>query len=67
MAAVAVHVERERVLIMVKRRSRTQQGRVAAASFNVLAETRTINRDLGASREYSDEPKVLVSLGQLPI
>lgn len=53
--------------MMVKRRSRTRKGREAQASFNVLLDVRTINRERRAKREYSGYEKVLVSLGQLPI
>jgi hypothetical protein len=50
---------------MIKMRCGHVQLRAAAASFNVLRETRTINCDLGAEREYSSDLKVLVSLGQI--
>jgi hypothetical protein len=53
--------------MMVKRRSRTREGHEAVASFNVLPDARTINRECRAEREYSGYAKVLVSLGQIPI
>jgi hypothetical protein len=50
---------------MMKTRGGHVQLRAPAASFNVLRETRTFNRDFSSEREYSSGPKVLVSLGQL--
>jgi hypothetical protein len=50
---------------MMKRRGGHVQLRAAAASFNVLRDTRTINCDFGAEREYSSGVKVLVLLGQI--
>jgi hypothetical protein len=52
--------------MMMKRRSRTRKGHEAQASFNVLLDVRTINRECRAEREYSGCQKVLVSLGQIP-